>query len=64
MLASWIVAATGCSGTEESTATLADLAGVEWVLTHFDREDPAPAKPAITLVFEGESVCLFHTTAK
>jgi len=36
--------------------SLADLAGVEWVLTHFGREDPAPPEPAITLVFEGERI--------
>ncbi len=38
------------------TLSLADLAGVEWVLTHFGREDPAPPEPAITLVFEGERI--------
>jgi heat shock protein HslJ len=36
--------------------SLADLAGVEWVLTHFGGGDPAPAEPAITLVFEGERI--------
>jgi heat shock protein HslJ len=29
---------------------------VEWVLTHFGPEDPAPPEPAITLVFEGERI--------
>jgi heat shock protein HslJ len=38
------------------TLSLADLAGVEWVLTHFAWQDPAPAEPVITLVFEGERV--------
>ena len=38
------------------TLSLADLGGVEWVLTHFGWEDPAPAEPAITLVFEGERI--------
>ena len=38
------------------TLSLADLGGVEWVLTHFGWEDPAPPEPAITLVFEGERI--------
>jgi heat shock protein HslJ len=38
------------------TLSLADLAGVEWVLTHFGREEPAPPEPAITLVFDGERI--------
>lgn len=36
--------------------SLADLGGVEWVLTHFGWEDPAPPEPAITLVFEGGGI--------
>lgn len=38
------------------TLSLADLGGVEWVLSHFGWEDPAPPEPAITLVFEGERI--------
>ncbi len=38
------------------TLSVADLGGVEWVLTHFGWKDPAPPEPAITLVFEGERV--------
>ena len=38
------------------TLSLADLGGVEWVLTHFGWEDPAPPEPAITLAFEGMRV--------
>jgi heat shock protein HslJ len=38
------------------TLSLADLGGVEWVLTHFGWKDPAPPEPAITLIFEGERI--------
>lgn len=30
-----------------------DLSGVEWLLTHFGPEEPAPAEPEVTLVVEG-----------
>jgi heat shock protein HslJ len=33
------------------TLSLATLEGVEWVLTTFDRSEPAPAEPEVTLVF-------------
>jgi len=54
--------ALGADGLQEvaseitGTLSLADLAGVEWVLTHFGWKDPAPPEPAITLVFEGERI--------
>jgi len=36
--------------------SLADLAGVEWVLTRFGRDEDAPAEPEITLTFEGDRI--------
>jgi heat shock protein HslJ len=33
------------------TLSLATLEGVEWVLAMFDRSEPAPAEPEVTLVF-------------
>jgi heat shock protein HslJ len=38
------------------TISVADLAGPEWLLTHFADTEPAPAEPEITLVFEAEGV--------
>lgn len=38
------------------TLSLQDLADREWVLTHLNRDQPAPAEPAITLVFESDRV--------
>jgi heat shock protein HslJ len=55
----WALAADGLrevASETTGTLSLADLGGVEWVLTHFGWEDPAPPKPAITLVFEGERI--------
>jgi heat shock protein HslJ len=55
----WTVAADGLQGGSseiDGTISVADLGGVEWVLTHFGRYLPAPPEPAITLVFEGERV--------
>jgi heat shock protein HslJ len=53
----------------EVTGTLstADLAGPEWVLTHFNWDDPAPAEPEVTMVYEegrlaGASGCNRYTT--
>lgn len=46
------------SGLVESDAedlgrlSIADLAGVEWLLTHFGSNEVAPAEPEVTLVFE------------
>ncbi|MGB3562312.1 MAG: META domain-containing protein [Thermoanaerobaculia bacterium] len=52
----------------EVTGTLSteDLAGPEWVLTHFNWDDPAPAEPEVTLVYEegrlaGASGCNRYT---
>jgi heat shock protein HslJ len=36
--------------------SLADLGGADWVLSHFDRNDPAPAEPEVTLRLEGEQL--------
>ncbi len=43
---------------EEITGTLslADIAGPEWVLTHFAANEPAPAEPGITLELQGDRV--------
>jgi len=38
------------------TLSLAELEGVEWVLTHFSRKQPAPATPELTLRFDGERI--------
>jgi heat shock protein HslJ len=38
------------------TLSIADLAGVEWRLTHFSWDDPAPADPEITFVVEGDQL--------
>ncbi len=38
------------------TLSLATLEGVEWVLTTFDRSEPAPAEPEVTLVFSDGKV--------
>lgn len=38
------------------TFSLTDLGGMEWVLTHFDRDQRAPPEPEITLVFEAGRV--------
>jgi heat shock protein HslJ len=38
------------------TLSLADLRGVEWVLTHLGRNEPAPERPEVTLVFTEEGV--------
>jgi heat shock protein HslJ len=40
------------SSDPEEPTKLADLTGREWVLAAFDRDDPAPAEPEITLVVE------------
>ena len=36
--------------------SLASLAGSDWVLTHFDERDPAPAEPETTLAFNDDGV--------
>lgn len=48
-------------GTPQVTGrlSLADLAGVEWVLRKLSREEEAPAGAEITLVFEGDGVSGF-----
>ena len=40
------------------TGTLStdDLSGVEWVLTHLSRNEPAPENSSITIVFEGDKI--------
>ena len=51
----WALEADGLSEVaSEVTGTLSieDLAGPDWVLTHFNWQDPAPAEPEITLVYE------------
>jgi heat shock protein HslJ len=55
----WALAAEGLeevASVVTGTLSLADLEGVEWALTHFSREEPAPPEPVITLVFEGERI--------
>ncbi len=44
------------SSTVTGTLSLADLGGVEWVLVSFDRDEPAPAEPRITLIVEDERI--------
>jgi heat shock protein HslJ len=65
----WALEAGGLSeGDSVATGTLSteDLADREWVLTHFNWEDPAPAEPEVTLVYEegrlaGASGCNRYT---
>jgi heat shock protein HslJ len=38
------------------TLSLADLAGPEWVLNRLKSDEPLPAQPEITLVFDGERI--------
>ncbi|HSF14360.1 MAG TPA: META domain-containing protein [Vicinamibacteria bacterium] len=38
------------------TLLLRDLEGAEWMLTHFDRNDPAPHGTTVTLSFNGNQV--------
>jgi heat shock protein HslJ len=38
------------------TLSLADLVGPEWVLSRLDANQPLPAQPEITLVFDGERI--------
>ena len=40
------------SGVEPTRLSVAALAGPEWVLRRFDRNDPAPEEPEITVLFE------------
>jgi len=42
----------------DATGTLStdDLSGVEWVLTHFSRSEPAPESGSLTIVFEDGNV--------
>jgi heat shock protein HslJ len=50
----WVLAADGLTevSTEVTgTLSLATLEGAEWVLAMFDRAEPAPTEPEITLVF-------------
>ena len=56
---SWSLTASGLvEGKTAITGTfsLKDLEGVEWVLTHLARDEPAPAEPKVTLNVEGNRV--------
>ncbi len=44
------------SGVETTRLSVAALAGPEWVLTQFDRNDPAPDEPEITVLFEEDRI--------
>lgn len=65
----WALGSSGLAEVDsEVTGTLSieDLGGREWVLTHFNWDDPVPAEPEITLVFEdgrlaGSSGCNRYT---
>lgn len=52
----------GAEGLEEGPVlatgalSLTDLAGVEWVLTELEWNEPAPPRPEVTLVFDGERI--------
>lgn len=48
------------------TLSIEDLGGPEWVLTHFNWDEPAPAEPEVTMVYEegrlaGSSGCNRYT---
>ena len=47
---------TEVSAEETGRTGLADLAGVEWVLTRFSPEEEAPAEPEITLVLAAGAI--------
>jgi heat shock protein HslJ len=36
--------------------SIVDLAGIEWVLLRFDRDDPVPDEIEVTLTFDGERI--------
>jgi heat shock protein HslJ len=38
------------------TLSLSDLTGPEWVLSRLDADEPLPAQPEITLVFDGDRI--------
>ena len=44
------------SGVETARLSLDALAGPEWVLNRFDRNDPAPDEPEITVLFEEDRI--------
>jgi heat shock protein HslJ len=53
----WALDSNGLSEVaSEVTGTLStdDLGGPEWVLTHFNWDDPAPAEPEVTMVYQDE----------
>ena len=55
----WSLTASGFVESEPAitgTFSLEDLEGVEWVLTHLARDEPAPAEPKVTLNVEGNRV--------
>ncbi len=56
---SWSLTASGLAEGEAAiggTFSLKDLEGVEWVLTHLARDEPAPAEPKVTLNVEGNRI--------
>jgi heat shock protein HslJ len=56
---SWRLAAQGlveAPARVGGTVSIAELAGVEWVLTNLKWSEPAPTDPEITLIFEGSRV--------
>jgi len=42
------------SATRRGRLSVADLGGVTWVLRFWDRDEPAPAEPEVTLRFDGD----------
>lgn len=44
------------SGVETSRLSIASLIGPEWVLSRFDRNDPAPEEPEITVLFKEDRI--------
>ena len=55
----WTLDATGLhvkAAKITGTLSLADLAGMEWVLSRLDTDKPLPAQPEITLVFDGDRI--------